>query len=124
MKKMGAAVLVWGMLVAGKAVAASWEVLPELWEMPRSGAAVRLQAPLRQCVEAYLAAPASRILIHHASSEESLLQAEELRAWLVALAVEAARIELAADLKPNRNLSMELISPAPGTTRDGQEEKK
>ena len=102
----------------------SWEVSPELWEKPRSGAAVRAQAPLRQCVEAYLAQPGAHILIHHADGEESLLQAEELRAWLIALAVEAARIELAPDLKPNRNLNVELISPVSEKSRNGQEDRK
>ena len=111
-------------LVAGEASSQDWDMPSELWEMPRSGAAVRAQAPLRQCVQAYLAEPGSRILLHHAGNEESLLRAEELRAWLVALAVETTRIELVADLKLNRNLNVELISPALGKPRNGQEERK
>ncbi|MCE5182238.1 MAG: hypothetical protein LLG15_10600 [Betaproteobacteria bacterium] len=115
--------LVWCGLAISQAFGQSWEVSPELWEKPRSGVAVRTQASLHQCVEAYLAQPAARILIHHADNEESLLQAEELRAWLVALAVEAARIELAVDLKPNRNLNVELISPIPEKFRNGQKDR-
>lgn len=123
MMKIGrAALLAWCGLVVSHAFGQGWDVSPELWEKPRSGTIVRAQESLRQCVEAYLAQPGARILIHHVDSEESLLQAEELRAWLIALAVEAARVELAADLKPNRNLNVELISPVPGKLRNRQED--
>lgn len=123
MIRIGRAVLLgWCWLVVGPALGQSWEVSPELWEKPRSGVAVRAQESLRQCVDGYLVQPGARILIHHVDSEESLLQAEELRAWLIALAVEAARVELAADLKPNRNLNVELISPVPGKLRNKQED--
>lgn len=121
---MTLSILVWCGLAASHALAGTWEVPSELWEKPRSGNAVRLLTPLRQCVEAYLTEPGSHILIHHANSEESLLQAEELRAWLVALAVEEGRVDLAPDLKLNQNLNVELISPIQGKTRSGQEERK
>jgi hypothetical protein len=121
---MTLSILLWYGLVAGNALAAAWEVPSEFWEKPRSAAAVSLLPPLRVCVEAFLAQPGSRILIHHAGSEESMLQAEELRAWLIALAVEAGRVGLAPDLKPNQNLKIELISLAAGKNRTGQEERK
>ncbi|MDD5242122.1 MAG: hypothetical protein PHG47_10465 [Sulfuricella sp.] len=123
--KIGKVVLLaWFGLAASPSLGQDWEVSPELWEQPRSGAAVRAQAPLRQCIEAYLAQPGARILIHHADSEESLLQAEELRAWLIALAVEAAQVGLVSDLKPNRNLNVELISPVSRKSHNGQEDRK
>lgn len=121
---MTLSILIWYGLVAGNAFAAAWEVPSELWEKPRSAAAVKSLPPLRVCVEAFLEQPGSRILIHHAGSEESMLQAEELRAWLIAFAVEAARVELVPDLKLNQNLNIELISPAAGKKRTGQEERK
>ena len=121
---MTLSILLWYGLVAGNAFAAAWEVPSEFWEKPRSAATVSLLPSLRVCVEAFLDQPGSRILIHHAGSEESMLQAEELRAWLIALAVEAARVELAPDLKLNQNLKIELISPPAGKNRTGQEERK
>lgn len=107
-------------LTASQASARGWDIPPDLWEKPRSGGAVRMLAPLRHCVETYLAEPGARILIHHADSEESLLRAEELRAWLAALAVEATRVELVADLKENQNLNIELIFPVQETAHGGQ----
>lgn len=126
MKKscMTLSILLWCGCEVGTALAGNWEVPAELWEKPRSGSAVLAQAPLRECVQGYLAQPASRILIHHAGSEESPLQAEELRAWLVALAVEASRIELVQDLKLNQNMKIELISPLAVNSRAGQGELK
>jgi hypothetical protein len=126
MKKacMTLSILLWCGWGAGFALAGNWEVPAELWEQPRSGNAVLAQPVLRECVQGYLAQPASRILIHHHRSEESQLQAEELRAWLVALAVEAARIELVQDLKLNQSLSIELKSPLAVSSRAGQGELK
>lgn len=86
----------------------------EFWEQPRTGAAVLEQAALRQSVSALLAKPDSKLVIHYGSGEEALLRAEELRAWLIALAVEAARIEVAGDLPGSGELRIEL------TTKRGQ----
>lgn len=125
MKKacMTLSILLWCGWGCTAAMAESWEVPAELWEKPRSGSAVLAQAPLKACVEAYLSEPASRILIHHAGAEEPQLQAEELRAWLIALAVEASRIELARDLKLNQNLRVELLAPLAAGSRGGKGEK-
>lgn len=80
----------------------------ELWERPRSGAVMLAQPVLRQSVEALLSRPDSRLLIHHGGSEESLLQAEELRAWLIALAVDSGRIELKSDARSKEPLTLEI----------------
>lgn len=106
-------------LAAGAVQAAGWEVAPELWEKPRTGAEILAQASLRECVKGYLAESGSRILIHHDRSEESQLRAEELRAWLISLAIEADRTELAEDLKINQNLSVELVIPTREPGKEG-----
>lgn len=94
--------------VLGEVRAQTWTVPQELWESPRSGASVLAQEPLREGVAAYLAHPGARVLIHHGSGEEAALQAEELRNWLIALAIEAGRIELIADGKSGEPLTMEI----------------
>ena len=81
----------------------------ELWDRPRSAHAVLAQPAVKQAVARYLAEPGSRLLIHHGLGQESLLQAEELRMWLMSLAVEAARIGLANDLKQNEPLRIEVV---------------
>jgi hypothetical protein len=88
--------------------AQTFVVPPELWDRPRSGAAVLEQPAVRQAVSAWLAQPGARLVLRHGPGPESLLAAEELRAWLAALAVESARIELRGDLKPSEPLQMEV----------------
>jgi hypothetical protein len=92
------------------APAADSHVVPaELWDRPRSGAIVLQQPALRQAVQAHLAQPGSRLLIRYAGARETaLLQAEELRAWLVALAVEPAAVALRGDLQPGQPLTIEI----------------
>ena len=102
-------------LVAGLAGAAlcaaaqTYTVPPELWDRPRSGRAMLEQPAIRQAVNACLAQPGTRLVIHHGPGQESALQAEELRTWLAALAVEIGRIALRNDLKPSEPLRLEVI---------------
>lgn len=92
------------------AVAAqTFVVPPELWDRPRSGAAVLEQPAVRQAVIAWLAQPGARLALHHGPAPESLLAAEELRAWLAALAIESAHIELRGDLKTSEPLRIEVV---------------
>ena len=99
-----------GMFVVALAAAAqTFVVPPELWDRPRSGRAVLEQTAIRQAVNACLAQPGSRLIVRHATGQESLLAAEELRSWLVALAVEPGRISLRNDLKPSEPLKLEVI---------------
>jgi hypothetical protein len=99
-----------GMALATFAVAAqTFVVPPELWDRPRSGRAVLEQPAVRQAVSAWLALPGARLVVHHGSGQESLLAAEELRAWLAALAIEPARISLRNDLKPLESLRLEVV---------------
>lgn len=73
------------------------DLAPEFWDRPRSAQAVLAQPAIRQAVTALQSRSDARLLIVHGSRQESQVQAEELRAWLVALAVEGARVQLRAD---------------------------
>jgi len=88
--------------------AEQWTVARELWDRPRSALLVAEQPAVKQSVSAYLAQPAARLVIHHGLGQEALMQAEELRAWLMALAVDATRIRLSNDLQPSDPLIIEL----------------
>ena len=84
-------------------------VAPALWDRPRSARAVLEQPAVKQALERYLAQPASRLVIHHGYGQDPLTQAEELRAWLMALAIDGARISLINDVKPNEPLKIEIV---------------
>lgn len=71
------------------------EIAPDLWDRPRSAQTVMASPAIRQAVTAWQQDPAARIMIVHDPRQEA--QAEELRAWLVALAVDSARVFLRAD---------------------------
>lgn len=76
------------------------DVAPELWDRPRSAQRVMAQPAVQQAVAQYLGhrgqvRHAVRIVVVHGTRQESQLQAEELRAWLAALAVD--RVWLRAD---------------------------
>lgn len=93
------------------AVAAAAQTCPvsrDIWQRPRSGAAILSQPSIRQCVQTWLAQPGARLVIHHGMADEAQLQAAELRYWLIALAVEGGRVELAGDLPPNEPMNMEV----------------
>ena len=94
------------LLATGAAPAQTAAVTPELWDRPRSARAVLDEPVVRQSVQAYLAQPAARIVIRHTPTRA--LEAEELRSWLVALAVEPQRIVLLGDLKPGAPLAIEV----------------
>lgn len=81
---------------AGYAVAA--DLAPELWDRPRSAQSVMAQPAVRQAVAALQSRSDSRLLIVHGARPEAQLQSEELRAWLVALAVESSRMQLRTDV--------------------------
>jgi hypothetical protein len=84
-------------------------IAPELWDRPRSARAVLDQPTIREAIRQHIAQPGSRIIIHHGYGQNPLLQAEELRAWLMTLAVDAARISLLNDVKPGDALKIEVL---------------
>ena len=104
--------VLWALALAFASLAAnaqSFVVPAELWDRPRSGGAVLAQPVVRQAVERCLAAPDARLVVHHAATQDSRLAAEELRSWLVALALEPGRITLRNDLKPSELLVLEVL---------------
>lgn len=82
---------------------------PELWDRPRTARVVLEQPAVKQALNLHLSQPGSRLVIHHGYGQDPLLQAEELRAWLMALAVDGARISLVNDVKPNESLNIEVV---------------
>jgi hypothetical protein len=85
-----------------------WQVPPELWDRPRSGRAVIAVPAVRQAMATLLARPEARLAVHHPPGAESTLQAEELKAWLVAHALDPERITLNADLPARQALQLEI----------------
>lgn len=100
-----------GGLSGAKVYAADLCTVPqELWDRPRTGKAVLAQATIKPCIAAFAQRPLSRLVIHHGVTAEQLLLAEELRAWLAALALDTKRIDLAsvANMKPSDPLVIEI----------------
>jgi hypothetical protein len=85
------------------------DVGPELWDRPRTGAAVLAHESVKSAALAVLERPEARIVIHHAAGQEPAVQAEELRAWLAALAIDPQRIVLRADLEPASAIKIEVL---------------
>ena len=100
------AVALWAMALP--CAAQVFAVPAELWDRPRSAAAILQQAEIRRAVDAHAAQSGSRLVIHHAAGQEAQLHAEELRAWLIALAVDPGHIALNAGLKSGENLRIEV----------------
>jgi hypothetical protein len=80
----------------------------ELWDRPRAGRAVMAVPAIRQALNALLASPEAHLTVRHPPGPEAASQAEELRAWLVAHAVEPERILLRGDLQPRHPLQLEI----------------
>lgn len=93
----------------GGAAAQAQDIPAELWDRPRAAADIAGQESIRRAVLAALATPESRLVIHHANGQEPLSQAEELRSWLGALAVDTRRIVLRSDLAQGAPLKIEVI---------------
>lgn len=103
------ALALWGMSAAMAQAAEFFPVAPELWDRPRTARAVLEQPAIRQALNLHLAQPGSRLVIHHGYGQDPLLQAEELRAWLMALAVDGERISLINDVVPKQPLKIEIL---------------
>ena len=95
-------------LAAAAAADDRFTVPPALWDRPRSARAVLEQPAVRRAVELYLARPGSKLVIHHGNGPDPLAQADEFRAWLMALAIDGARVSLVNDLRPTESLQMEV----------------
>jgi hypothetical protein len=98
-----------GLLIAPPAAADQWfAVPPEVWDRPRSAGVIVEQPVIRRAVDMHFAHPGSRLVIHHATGQESLMHAEELRAWLIALAVSPGRVTLNGGLGSGEPLRIEF----------------
>jgi len=86
-----------GLLFAAQCAAQTFTVPAEFWMAPRSGQAVRAEPQLQQAFLAYSQSDRVRLRLHHQKRDESIAQAEELRGWLIALGIEAERIEMTDD---------------------------
>ena len=87
--------------------AQTWEITPEFWQMPRSANSVSHDPQLQAAVANYLRAPNSKMRVHYQKRDEANAWAEELRGWLIALGIEADRIELVDD-NPAALLKLEV----------------
>jgi len=95
--------------MAGSATAQTFVVPPEFWDRPRTGRIVLELPAIREAVKIHLEGPESRLVVHHGPTPESLMLAEELRAWLIALALESSDVTLQNDLKLAEPLRIELL---------------
>lgn len=64
------------------------------WLQPRSGLAILNEPSIKPCITELLADDTSRMAIIYSDTDESGVSANELRQWLVALALPAERIIL------------------------------
>jgi len=102
-------------LLAGAGPACTAEILPvppELWDRPRTGRAVMAVPAVRKAAVLLVEKPEARLTIRHPRGPDGAVQAEELRAWLVAHAIDDKRIALRAELAPNQPLELELLTDA------------
>lgn len=94
--------------VSGLCQAEAYPLSSELWAGPRSGETIRANPALRRAADAYLSRANARMRLHHSKRDEALAQAEEVRGWLIALGVEAGRIELIED-SPTDVMTLEVV---------------
>ena len=105
---MIARILLLMLLIAPAAHAQTFEVPAELWDRPRTARAVLDQDNVKRAVAAALAQPEAQIVIHHSPGQEPLVQAEELRSWLAALAIDSRRTVLRGDAAPGATITLEI----------------
>ena len=108
MSRLLARALLLSMITAAAQAADIFAVTPALWDRPRSARSVLDEPAVRQAIGVHLSRPDSQLLIHHGSGQDPFLQAEELRNWLMALAIEGARIRLINEAGPNESLTIEV----------------
>lgn len=94
--------------VPAMAHAEAFPIASDLWASPRNGDAVRADPAIRRGVAVYLARANARMRLHHNKRDEPAAQAEELRGWLIALGIEADRIELIED-SPTDLMTLEVV---------------
>ncbi len=91
------------------ALAQTHEVPGELWDRPRTANVIVSEDSVKRAVAALLDKPESQLVIHHAGGQEPLVQAEELKSWLGALAIDTRRIALRGDLAAGSPIKIEVL---------------
>ena len=91
------------------AFAQTHEVPGELWDRPRTANVIVSEESVKRAVAALLDKPESQLVIHHAGGQEPLVQAEELKSWLGALAIDTRRIALRGDLAAGSPIKIEVL---------------
>ena len=91
----------------GVALAQRFDLPADLWLASRSGQAIRNNAQISKALDSYFQLAQARVRLHHHKRDESSAQAEELRGWLIALGIEAGRIELVED-SPTDQLTLDI----------------
>ncbi|HCA26578.1 MAG TPA: hypothetical protein DEP05_02870 [Betaproteobacteria bacterium] len=109
-RRRGIPLIVTAMLSMGPAAAHAegTGIPPALWALPRTGRIMLAQPAVRQAVDGYLQHPNIYLIIHRAAGDESTAKAEELRSWLISLAVEPSRLSVIGDLAANQPLRIEI----------------
>lgn len=87
----------------------TYPVAPDLWDRPRTARAILAHEPIRSAAGAALARPDSRLVIRHGGDPESALNADELKSWLGALAIDTRRIALASDPATGARVRIEIV---------------
>lgn len=90
-------------------LAQSADIAPALWDRPRTGLSVLEQESIKRAVRSALTKPDSQIIVHHPPGQEPLVQAEELRSWLIALAIDARRIVVRAGIASGAPIKIEVV---------------
>lgn len=106
MTRLLLAVLLLAPVAAG---AEAYTVPAQFWVDTRSGASVLAQPAIAHAVQRFLGQPRARLVLQHARGDESTAHAEELRGWLIALGLEAGRIELAETAGVDRAVKIEIV---------------
>ena len=91
------------------ALAQTHEVPGEFWDRPRTANVIVSEESVKRAVAALLDKPEAQLVIHHAGGQEPLVQAEELKSWLGALAIDTRRIALRGDLAAGSPLKIEVL---------------
>ena len=78
------------------------------WLQPRSGLTVLNNIAIKPCVSALLADTQNKMLVNYNDTDESSVSANELRQWLIALALPAERILLKKQTTSTDAISLDI----------------
>lgn len=92
---------------------ADWSLTREQWSPPRSGEMVSRLSAIRQPLQVIAQEPSQRLLVRYPGGDSGVLWAHELRAWLIALGLESARIELQSGASRADTIDLSLLDNQP-----------